>query len=615
MSKSEEIKGSMEPENEEASVKTGEHGSRKRKKNKKAIITAVVVIAIAVIAVIMWLVLRKKTSVTAAATVKTTTVTKGDLTSEISSSGTITAKNSYSITSLATGKIVEADFEEGDMVKKGQVLYRIDATSAETELKNAKNSYERAQANYEDAVKELEEATALYEGGVYRATREGYIKKLYIAAGDKVSGNTQLADIYSESSMKIKVPFLSTDAAQIGAGNDAVLTLSDTLEQVAGRVETVSGMTEAIEGGRLVRQVTIRVANPGGLAVGLTASASVGGLVSAESGTFEAAVDTRMSAELQTQTEVAEVLVHEGDYVSAGTPVFRMTEASYEKVIRNYSDAVDQASEKLDSAENKYDQAEESAGNYTITAPVAGKIIRKNYKEGDKITSSGGMASTLCEMYDMSVYVFEMSVDELDVLNVKEGLSVRIEADAFSGQTFSGKVTNVSLVSSSQNGVSTYPVTVTLDDTWSLLPGMNVDGYIILGESKDTLLVSADAIMRGNQVYVKDDTVTEKTGVVPAGFRAAQVETGLSNEDYVEIKSGVSEGDVVYLPDTSSAVTFQMPGGFGGFGNMDGTVPGAAGGFSGGSDRSSGKSGGFPGGSSGGFSGGGSGGFPGGGRP
>lgn len=581
--------------------------SRKRKGNKK-VIAVVVIAVIAAAAVVMWLVLRKKKTSSADASVKTTTVTKGDLTSEISSSGTIAAKNSYSITSLATGKIVEADFEEGDVVKKGQVLYRIDATSAETELKNAKNSYERARANYEDAVKELEEATVLYEGGVYRATREGYIKKLYIASGDKVSGNTQLADIYSESSMKIKVPFLSSDAAQIGAGNDAVLTLSDTLEQVAGRVETVSSMTETIEGGRLVRQVTIRVANPGGLTAGLTASAFVGDLVSAESGTFEAAVDTRMNAELTIQTEVAEVLVHEGDYVSVGTPVFRMTDASYDKVIRSYSDAVDQASEKLDSAESKYDQAEESAGNYTITAPVAGKIIRKNYKEGDKITSSGGMASTLCEMYDMSEYVFEMSVDELDVLNVKEGLSVRIEADAFSGQTFTGKVTNVSLVSSSQNGVSTYPVTVTLDDTWSLLPGMNVDGYIILGESKDTLIVSADALMRGNQVYVKDDTVTEKVGVVPAGFRAAEVETGLSNEDYVEIKSGVSEGDVVYLPDTSSAVTFQMPG-FGGMeGGMGGAMPGAAGGAGGAGSGGGTRPGGFSGGNGGSNRGGGNGG-------
>ena len=580
--------------------------SRKRKGNKK-VIAVVVIAVIAAAAVVMWLVLRKKKTSAADASVKTTMVTKGDLTSEISSSGTIAAKNSYSITSLATGKIVEADFEEGDVVKKGQVLYRIDATSAETELKNAKNSYERARANYEDAVKELEEATVLYEGGVYRATREGYVKKLYIASGDKVSGNTQLADIYSESSMKIKVPFLSSDAAQIGAGNDAVLTLSDTLEQVAGRVETVSSMTETIEGGRLVRQVTIRVANPGGLTAGLTASASVGDLVSAESGTFEAAVDTRMNAELTTQTEVAEVLVHEGDYVSVGTPVFRMTDASYDKVIRSYSDAVDQASEKLDSAESKYDQAEESAGNYTITAPVAGKIIRKNYKEGDKITSSGGMASTLCEMYDMSEYVFEMSVDELDVLNVKEGLSVRIEADAFSGQTFTGKVTNVSLVSSSQNGVSTYPVTVTLDDTWSLLPGMNVDGYIILGESKDTLIVSADALMRGNQVYVKDDTVTEKVGVVPAGFRAAEVETGLSNEDYVEIKSGVSEGDVVYLPDTSSAVTFQMPG-FGGMeGGMGGAMPGAAGGAGGAGSGGGTRPGGFSGGNGGSNRGGGNG--------
>lgn len=571
-------------------------------RKKKVLIIAAVLLILAA-GLILWFTLSKKNVQRTEETAKTTVVMKGDLVSEISSSGTIEAKNTYSITSLATGKIIEAGFEEGDTVTKGQVLYRIDATSAETTLKNAKNSRERAQASYEDAVREQEEAAVLYEDGVYRSTREGYIKVLYVAAGDKISGGTQIADIYSDSSLKIRLPFLASDASRIGVGNEAVLTLSDTLETISGQVESVSSMEEVINGGRIVRRVTIRLTNPGGLTGDMSATAMIGDIASAESSVFEPAVETRMSAELTTGTEAAEILVKEGDYVKVGTPVFRMTEASAEKLMRAFSDAVDQAGEKLDAAENQYGQAQENADNYTITAPVDGRIIRKNYKEGDKITGSGGQAAVLCEMYDMSEYVFEMSVDELDVMNVKEGLQVRIEADAFPGQTFNGEVTNVSLISSSQNGVSTYPVIVTLEDTYSLLPGMNVDGYIILGQSLDTLVVSSDAVMRGNQVYVQDSSVTAKDGVVPAGFRAVQVETGLSNEDYIEILSGVSEGDVVYLPDTSSAMQFQMPGGFSG-----GSFPG--GGSGGGSFPGSGSGGGsFPGGGSGGS-------FPGGGgRP
>ena len=53
--------------------------------------------------------------------------------------------------------------------------------------------------------------------------------------------------------------------------------------------------------------------------------------------------------------------------------------------------------------------------------------------------------------------------------------------------------------------------------------------------------------MRGNQVYIKDDSVKEQNGPVPAGFKAVEVETGLTNDSYVEIKSGLSEGDTVYV--------------------------------------------------------------------
>ncbi|MFR2693542.1 MAG: hypothetical protein ACLTBV_25125 [Enterocloster bolteae] len=127
-------------------------------------------------------------------------------------------------------------------------------------------------------------------------------------------------------------------------------------------------------------------------------------------------------------------------------------------------------------------------------------------------------------------------------------------------------MTNVSLESTYSNGVSTYPVTVTLDDMGDLLPGMNVDGVITLEEANDVLAIPVDALMRGNQVYVKDDTVTEQQGPVPAGFRSVKVETGLASDTYVEITSGLSEGDVVYVAESSknsSSFMMMMDGGMG----------------------------------------------------
>ena len=144
---------------------------------------------------------------------------------------------------------------------------------------------------------------------------------------------------------------------------------------------------------------------------------------------------------------------------------------------------------------------------------------------------------------------------------------MEVTADALEGQTFTGTVTNVCLESAYSNGVTTYPVTVTMDEMGDLLPGMNVDGVIILDEAQDVLAVPSGALMRGNQVYVKDDSVTERQGPVPAGFRAVEVETGVISDSYVEIKSGLEEGDVVYVAETvSNTGGFMMmrPGGMGG---------------------------------------------------
>ena len=103
---------------------------------------------------------------------------------------------------------------------------------------------------------------------------------------------------------------------------------------------------------------------------------------------------------------------------------------------------------------------------------------------------------------------FEMSVDELDVASVQVGQTVEITADAVDGTTYTGTVTNVSLESSYSNGVSTYPVTVTITDYGDLLPGMNVDARIITGSSEQALVVPAGALMRGNRVYVSEDSPT-----------------------------------------------------------------------------------------------------------
>lgn len=551
----------------------GTKKTQKAGKKKKIVIVSVLIILCAASA---FFINRGKKNSAASAQgqkVNTASVVRQNITSTLSSSGTISPKDTYSITSMAEGEVIEAGFEEGDQVEAGQSLYRIDASSMESKLSSASNSVSRAESNYNTAVSDYNEAVRKYSGNTYKSTKSGYVKQLHIEAGDKVGANTQIADIYNDQIMKIKVPFLNIEAASILPGSTATLTLSDTLEQLEGVVTGVSTMDETMTGGRLVRYVTIEVANPGGLTADMAAAASVGEFVSSGDGTFTASVNTVMAADLPSNVEVEEILVSEGDFVSEGSPVFRMKAGSAEKLIKTYKDSMDSAQSGLEQAQSSLDSTRDTYDDYTITAPISGTVIKKNYKVGDKI-QNGSNASALAVIYDMSSVTFQMNIDELDISSVKVGQTVQITADAFENQEFTGKVTNISLEGTSSNGVTYYPVTVTLDEVGGLLPGMNVDGTIIVDSAENALAVPADALQRGSKVYVKDDSVTEAKGRVPAGFREVEVETGLISSDYVEIISGdLQEGDVVYVAESSTGsgneammmpMQIDVPGGQGG---------------------------------------------------
>ena len=479
--------------------------------------------------------------------VMTAPVTRQDISSRLSSSGVLKPRNSYQVSSLAEGEITSADFEVGDQVEKGQVLYRIDVSSMEEEMKAAQNSAERAARNLEEAQKDYSRAQGRFNAGIFRSGDSGYIKKIYIKAGETVSSGTKIADIEDDSIMRLKVPFLSAEAAAIGTGSTALVTLSSTGEQIPGTVTAVSSKDETLTGGRIVRYVTIEAANPGGLTTEQSAAASVGDYSSSLEGTFSPVVETILSADLPDSVTVEQLLVSEGDYAAKGAPIFRFDRESADKLMRSFREKLDSAKDAMDSANSKIESTKSSMNNYTITAPISGTVIRKNMKAGDKITSKGSGDGVMAVIYDLSSITFSMSIDELDISKVKTGQTVQITAEAAGDASFRGIVENVSLESANNNGITTYPVSVTVKDPKGLLPGMNVNGKILLEESKNALVIPAASLMRGNVVYVKDPSVKAAQGEVPAGFREVTVETGIMNDEQVEVTSGLAEGDEVYL--------------------------------------------------------------------
>ena len=172
---------------------------------------------------------------------------------------------------------------------------------------------------------------------------------------------------------------------------------------------------------------------------------------------------------------------------------------------------------------------------------------------------------------------------------------MNITSDAKEGQTFTGVVTKVSVVGTTSGGTTTYPVTVRIDDTEGLRPGMNVDAEIVLSSADDVLAIPSLAVNRGNTVLITSDSPSAANALdqeAPDGYVYVQVETGVSDDSYIEVTSGLREGDTVaYLRAVSSGSDMMMGGMPGG---MGGGMPSGGGGMpSGGRPGGGGPGGGF----------------------
>lgn len=525
-----------------------EKKKRKKKKGKKLLLF--LVIAAAAGGAGTYVYRQRAASAVSADTsdVQTATATVMDITSELTASSSLSPKDTYNITSLVEGEILEANFEVGDVVEKDQVLYVIDASSMNTDLSSAETSLTRAKEKLTTAQQDYQEAAAELSGNTYKAKTSGYIKTLSIKEGDKVGNGTQLAEIYDDSTMKLTVPFLTGEAEQIQAGDQAEITLEDTGEVVEGTVTVVSEREETLTGGRLVKAVTMEVKNPGGLTTLTKARAQVDGFSSSEEGTFAAKTEATISADLSGNgnLEVGTLLVNEGSYIEAGTPLFVATAESAADYLKNFEDEVETASDNLQNAENQLSNTQDGIEDYTIKAPISGTVIAKNSKVGDNITRNSSSTTTMAVIYDLSSMTFNMSVDELDVRSVKEGQTVQVTADAVEGETFTGTVTNVSMESSYSNGVTNYPVTVTMTETGDLLPGMNVDATVILDSAENALCIPAGALLRGDRVYVKEGSPSLSGSAAADGTEAAspKASDGAGTDSAGgEVPSGAPDGD------------------------------------------------------------------------
>ena len=506
--------------------------------HKKRCIAAVVAVAVLAVMVIP----RRSRSASADMAYVRETLGRRDIVNVYDGSGTINAADSYTVKSLVTGTVLTADFELGDTIQKGDVLYVIDSSDVEGDLESAQLSVSQAQRSYDDAADARNVRTKI--GGV--------VSSFAVAAGDAVQAGQTVATVRDTSVMLLAVDFPAAEAQSFAVGQAAQVMPDTTFEVLNGTIRSVSGADPSGDASLMTCTVTIAVPNTGSLTTAQAAMAQVNGVSSLNSAHF--AYQREETVVAAASGTVSELCVREGSTVRQDDVLLRITGKDLDKQAQN-------AADNLRSAELRMSSAERNISHYTIDAPISGTIVDKKVKAGDKLSANDAAMQNLCTIYDMSYLELKLNVDELKIRSLKVGQEVEITADAVPGETYKGTISSILVAGTTANGSTSYPVTVRIDEMGELLPGMNASAKITTASVKDVLALPNAALVRGSYVLVTKDSPSaanaEASMTAPDGYVYVKVTTGISDDDYIEVKSGLQEGDTIaYDTSTVSATDF-----------------------------------------------------------
>lgn len=483
----------------------------------------------------------------------------GDLSLTVYGSGSLAPTDSVNVPAPMSGTVAEWYSDMGDEVKKGDILGVMDTDRHDEEvdaLKDKIDGLETAIENYQDQM----------DTSIAYSPIEGVVKEVYVQPGSDVSRVNQVYGCYMviapDETMTVS---FSPSGGYAGDVGDYVRILPDGYSAVNGKVVAVAGATSTAE---------VPAYIPSGTSVTIE---DVSGEEEIGSGKLVA----KEGVSITSQNEIAAVYVQAGQRVAKG-----------EKLLKYDSDATGSIEDKKeDLADAKEDLSEMEDASPEIVATADGVLTAVNDTELVKDLT----AAQISPLDAMDLIV---AVDELDIAKIQLGQSAGITIDALPDESYTGTVSRISQVGQAQGGVTTYDVTLTIQETGGLRIGMNASAEILVDKREGVVILPLEAIQyQGDRPYVlladggvqsgtngtpgadvpggkdfADMTDAEKQAMAAdmmnslanGGGTVQYVEIGLMNEQYAEIVSGLSAGDTVLVPVSSSIMDWSNMGGMGG---------------------------------------------------
>ncbi len=502
-------------------------------------IVGIIVVVVAVLAILGF---RQWTaqSQPATADLETAVVERGTLTASVSASGTVEARRRVALMFKSPGRVAEVYVEAGDEVAAGDPLVKLDTSELELQVAQARAGLAAAEARLAQ-LKAGPSAEDLAAAQAAVDSAQAQLEKLE-AGPDEADVAAARAALDSAQKNLNKI-LAGPDQFELDQAKRNLDNAKNQLWSAQSQRDAICGRTGLSPEEALARGVTpassaqCHQAKAQVLIAEVNVDQAAAAYEKLKAPPDEAAVAAARAQVAQAQAQLQRLLkgASEAELAAARAQV-RQAEAQLEKLKAGASaEELAAAQAQVDQARATLQQAELALENATLVAPMAGTVATVGVTEGELVSA----AVPAVVLIDTSEYKIVLAIDETDIGKIEVGQPATITLDAFPGEELSGQVTEVSPAGTIQQGIVTYSVTVRPDPTdLPLRPGMTAGVEIVVAQKDNVLLIPSRAVrtQEGKRIVL----VPRGNETVPV-----EVETGLRNDQFVEIKSGLSEGDRV----------------------------------------------------------------------
>lgn len=460
----------------------------------------------------------------------------GSIQSTVQGSGNANAKETATVTIPANGTVEQVFASPGDVVFAGQPLFSVYSQTAQDTLATAQqqmNSLNEKLANL-----------------TLRAPFAGkLLDVMEFNSGDNVGEGSTVATLVNDTKLKLSLYFSYAYEDLIRVGQTAQISVPAVMYAGEGKVEKINKVSFITPEGGIYFEVIIAFKNPGTLTAEMEASAVLSDPDGVPIYPYEQSktqyYETRSLITKAGGPLVSSRLLNHAR-VSAGAALLTMSSESLD--------------EQITAAQERLDEAQAAVDALNATAPIDGTIISCTIAEGSEVKAGDAVLT----IQNTTTMVVTIQVDDRNIGFIK--LGDMIDLSDYSGNFYMGTVTNIEMQGEVGQGMSTFPVTLEVDNySGTLYAGVWLDYSFVTNQSDDCVLVQTAAVKsvldaEGNKqtvVFVQraeqpenyielDPSITGVPGPED-GYWPVLVETGISDAKQVEIISGVEDGDMVFI--------------------------------------------------------------------